>query len=145
MAFQFAARNLIKWPVTIKTRDEDGNEVEQRFHLLIEPIPRSERKRMDREISKSVAHRLNGMFSDGQKRNQADIDAALDEIAKREDAQEQQLYKRVKGWEGVEDEHGEDVPFSQENLQALCEWEVAYNACWQAVKEASQGAVSKNS
>jgi hypothetical protein len=133
--FRYAKNREVLWPVIIEVPSGDGTgqvvkaEVKIRYRLLTQ-TEIAERARTDLESAQQVES----------------IDGMLAQIAPaRLQERRERLIGHVLGWEGVEDEAGNTLPFTPDTINALLDVPYFYTAVELGLAEASRGAAVKNS
>ena len=101
MKFTLAKTPRYWWPVTVRVPDPDnaGKMLEQQLRLWVEPMTRDEQV--------AATEELNALTT---MREMTDFDVA-------------QTLRVVKGWEGVVDDDGAPVPFSEDALKQAMQFD----------------------
>ncbi len=101
MKFTLAKTPRYWWPVTVRVPDPDnaGKMLEQQLRLWVEPMTRDEQVAANEELNALTTMR-----------EMTDFDVA-------------QTLRVVKGWEGVVDDDGAPVPFSEDALKQAMQFD----------------------
>lgn len=120
MSLVLASKNpVVRWPVVIPVPTDGGDIVNHEIQMDFEVIPLDE-----------LAN--------------AAPDAGLDLETAARDATERFMLDVVKGWDGVEDENGDPIQFTDEALKRLFRLPYAQVAIVRAYLDCIQGRKAKN-
>ncbi|HET6805325.1 MAG TPA: hypothetical protein VFH59_07800 [Frateuria sp.] len=143
--FRFASDGRVRWPLSIDQLQEDGGTAAASFVVEYRAFTRDELKQRDaalREYARQMAELMpvEGALdtADHASKRQALTEARVK-------ADDDQLRERVKGWKGIADPSGAEIPFTPDNLQALLNNVLVRDVLLAGLVEASTGARGKNS
>lgn len=123
MALRIKKDNIVWWPVTVKVPQDGGKPEDVEISVKYKLITRSERNEF-----------IGLAFNDDVANADHDVDRAL------------ALYRdKVLDWKGIENEDGNELPFSPENLEAMLDHTFFEMALSRGLFQASSGAAAKNS
>lgn len=130
--FRFADLNRVIWPVAIG---------EATFRVDFDIF---DRKQLRARQQRGLKGALDRIATDGAPKTPDDIAALLEATHQREDADEAELLRRVRGWYDIEDPDGQPLAFSTDRLQALLDTPYGFTALLQGLLEASRAGPVKN-
>ncbi|HSV27963.1 MAG TPA: phage tail assembly chaperone [Candidatus Omnitrophota bacterium] len=126
MAFVFVKNKEVTWPVTVRVPGDAGTVSTQTFKATFQIL---DRDRVD-ELGKQA--RANQTLAASISET---VDTEVDVLV---------LLEATKGWEGVEDQSKQAIPFSDEMLRALVGVPYVRQAMFEAYTHAAQGRKAKN-
>jgi acetyl-CoA acetyltransferase len=123
--FKLIKDREVLWPVDIRTQVDGGTVDVERVQVRFKLMTRSEQA--------AYFVRLRAVQND-----------APDAMEQLKAIVDDELAKRITGWENVYDADGNPVPFSADNLAILLDIQPAFEAVRDALTAASTGALAKN-
>lgn len=136
--FRFAKDGCVRWPVTVPQVQADGSIAEQTIIVTYLRLTRAEREQRNTDITAYLQQ-----FRSLLEPSHDDERMAL--VKARTQLDDSLLRDRVRGWEGIIDQHDKPLPFSGDVLDAFLDDDLLRGALLQGLVDASTGAKSKNS
>jgi len=138
--FSFANEGKVWWRVNLVARDASGGDpTEAPVSILYRIYTRKELKARERKLLEMPLANLRAA------KDAAAVQAAVQEYETLEAGNDAELRERVVGWRDIVTASGDQLPFTQEALDALLNDEAQYPRIAAGLVEASKGARAKNS
>lgn len=142
MAYRYARKNRVWWPVDMPSRTESGTIEHERVLVLYEILSRPELNDEQIKLQKGVALKLSELVRKG---DLASMEGVLADMARQDRDDEDRLFKRIHGWRDFEGDDGTPLPFAPELLREMLSDELLFQAFKTGLYSASRGAPIKNS
>lgn len=142
--FRYASDGRVRWPLSVDQLQEDGSTAAAPFSVVYRVFTREELKARDATL-REYTRRMGELIPDGapDTADRAAQRQQLTEARVRDD--DVQLLERVKGWHGIGDQDGNELPFSEATLQAFLNNALMRDLLLTGLLEASSGVRGKNS
>ena len=141
--FTFASDGKVYWPVTLRTRTDEGVvDAKAVFGFVI--FNRDELRERDKQAMQARIERQEARETDGEDITAAELRKMVQDVDGVDADKRAQLRMRIFDWRQISDAEGKPLAFDPATLDAMLNDPLIFEDLWIGLQQASLGAVRKN-